>query len=68
MIEFICSVVIRGGKNPLVVDFTSSIADGSGELLSVLMLTWLKEERDGTIKKNTNPTKSTKLVFILKWF
>jgi hypothetical protein len=29
-----------GGSNPLLADLTSSIEDGSGVLLSILMLTW----------------------------
>ncbi len=32
--------VMRGRRKPKVVDFTSSIAEESGELLSVLMDTW----------------------------
>ena len=38
--EFIWLVVIRGGKNPLVVDLTSSMAELSGLLLSLLIPTW----------------------------
>jgi hypothetical protein len=36
---FLSVVVIRGGRNPLVVLATSSIADGSGKLLLELMPT-----------------------------
>ena len=35
-------VVMRGGKNPLAVDLTSSIAEASGRLLSALIPTWPK--------------------------
>ena len=37
-----CACVIRGGRKPELVDFTSSMADGLGTLLSELMLTWAK--------------------------
>ena len=37
---FRCAVVIRGIRRPLEIDFTSSIAEGSGVLLSVLIPTW----------------------------
>jgi hypothetical protein len=32
-------VVIRGGRNPIEVDLASSMADGCGEVLSLLTLT-----------------------------
>ncbi|MEI7980376.1 MAG: hypothetical protein WCI71_01900 [Bacteroidota bacterium] len=34
--------LIRGGSSPFAVDFTSSIAELSGLLLSVFMPTWAK--------------------------
>jgi hypothetical protein len=40
IIACICAVVIRGGNNPLALDFTSSIAELSGALLSLLIPTW----------------------------
>ena len=52
-----CVVVILGGKKPLIVDFTSSMADTSGVLLSVLMLTCANNaqlaRRSKAIKKDT---------------
>lgn len=36
----ICACVIRGGSNPLLVDFTSSIAELSGSVPSVFIATW----------------------------
>ncbi len=35
-----CASVIRGSKNPLLVLFTSSIADAAALVPSVLMATW----------------------------
>ena len=40
LIKSRCDVVMRGGRNPLLVDFTSSMAELSGVLLSELMPTW----------------------------
>ena len=53
--RYICVVDIRGGRKPLLVDFTSSMAEGSGEVLSLLMPTWanvaLLNKRKVVIKK-----------------
>jgi hypothetical protein len=43
----ICVWVILGNRSPLPVDFTSSIALGSGAELSGVMLTWAKEVNTG---------------------
>ena len=61
-IAFISVKVIRGGKNPLSVDFTSSIADESGWLLSILMPTWAKT----LIAESKNRVKIAMGFFIVK--
>jgi hypothetical protein len=37
---FVAGKATRGGSNPLMGDLTSSMADGSGGVLSVLIPTW----------------------------
>ena len=53
--RYIWVVDILGGRKPLLVDFTSSIAEGSGEVLSLLIPTWAKitllNNRKAVIKK-----------------
>ena len=39
---YICASVILGGRNPLLLKLTSSPAEGTGALLSLLILTWAK--------------------------
>ena len=62
--ELIAVSATRGGSNPLFADFTSSMAEGSGWLLSVLMLTWLNALNPGITKINPSTIKNLKNVFI----
>ena len=48
--ELIAVSAIRGGKKPLLVNFTSSPAEGSGLLPSLFTLTWLNALNPGITK------------------
>jgi hypothetical protein len=62
LISTISVWVIRGGRNPLVEDFTSSMAELSGVLPSLLMLTCEKPEI-----VIANITKNEKRVCFMEW-
>ena len=55
---------MRGSKNPLLVDLTSSIAELSGRVLSSLMPTWAKT----LIPESRNKVKRVKILFMGKDF
>ena len=53
LIKFLCERVIRGGRNPFVVELTSSIALLSGREPVALMATFCaKEEKKLSVIKN----------------
>ena len=62
LIDVISPWVIRGISSPPVVELMSSIAELSGGLPVVLMLTWLNMIRPG--KKAINPDKKKTLTVV----
>jgi hypothetical protein len=55
----------RGGSNPLVVDFISSIVDEFGDVPSELILTWPNEIREN---KRTVRTSKVKIFLMVRCY
>jgi hypothetical protein len=58
------NLVIRGGRNPLLEDFTSNIAELSGALASVLILTWLNDNIAGNNRNIPSKKETHEIAFI----